>query len=97
MIKARERDVSRELLLLLYVVTENVLDAGYTESDEEYITSEERFEDHWWTLNAILSDCGMPTLDPRDPTDWLVLYSLRTDADSMSKRMAAVIKKLYDE
>ncbi len=97
MIKARERDVPRKLLLILYVVTENVLDTGYTESDEAYISPEERFEDHWWTLNAILSDCGMPTLDPRDPTDWLVLYSLRADSDSMSERMSAVIKNLYGE
>lgn len=97
MIKARERDVPRKLLLILYVVTENVLDTGYTESDEAYISAEERFEDHWWTLNAILSDCGMPTLDPRDPTDWLVLYALRADSDSMSERMAAVIRELYDE
>ena len=59
----------RKLLLLLYVVTENTGDTGdpYRELDESYITLEERLEDHWWTLNAMLSDCGMAPLDLRKP------------------------------
>ena len=95
-IRNRKEDVPRKLLLLLYVVTENVLDGDYSELDEEYITMQERLEDHWWTLNAILTDCGMPTLDPRNPTDWLVLYALAADEESMSERMEQVIEKIYD-
>lgn len=95
-IRNRKEDVPRKLLLLLYVVTENVLDGDYNELDEEYITMQERLEDHWWTLNAILTDCGMPTLDPRNPTDWLVLYALTADEGSMSERMEQVIEKIYD-
>ena len=95
-IRSRREDVPRKLLLLLYVVTENVVDGAYHESDEEYISTEERLEDHWWTLNAILTDCGMPTLDPRDPTDWLVLYALTADEESMSERMEQVIEKIYN-
>lgn len=95
-IRSRKEDVPRKLLLLLYVVTENVLDDSYHELDEEYITMQERLEDHWWTLNAILTDCGMPTLDPRNPTDWLVLYALTADGESMSERMEQVIEKIYD-
>lgn len=72
-----KEDVPRKLLLLLYVVTENetASDALYSELDEDYMTLEERVEDHWWTLNAILEDCGMARLDPRNATDWLILYS----------------------
>ena len=95
-IRNRKDDVPRKLLLLLYVVTENVVDDSYHELDEEYITMQERLEDHWWTLNAILTDCGMPTLDPRNPTDWLVLYALTADDESMSERMEQVIEKIYD-
>lgn len=94
---ARKEDVPRKLLLLLYLVTENVVDSGYSEYDEPYITASERFEQHWWTLNAILNDCGMPPLDPRDPTDWLTLYALASDSEPMSERMAAVIERLFSE
>ena len=96
-IRNRQIDVPRKLLLLLYVVTENVMDDSYHEEDEAYISTEERLEDHWWTLNAILTDCGMPTLDPRDPTDWLVLYALTADEESMSERMEQVIEMIYRE
>ena len=96
-IRNRQMDVPRKLLLLLYVVTENVIDGSYQELDEEYITLQERLDEHWWILNAILTDCGMPTLDPRNPTDWLVLYSLTAGEESMSERMEQVIDKIYNE
>ena len=96
-IRGRRMDVPRKLLLLLYVVTENIVDGDYSELDEDYITPQERLETHWWTLNAILTDCGMPTLDPRNPTDWLVLYSLAADEESMSERMEQVIEKIYED
>lgn len=95
-IRLRKTDVPRKLLLLLYVVTENSLDEKYLEADEEYISPEEQFEDHWVTLNAMLADCGMPPLDPRVPTDWLVLYALTAQDEPMSQRMEQVIDGLYD-
>lgn len=88
-------DVPRKLLLLLYVITENVVDDSYDEMDEEYISSEERLEDNWWTLNSILTDCGMPLLDPRNATDWLVLYAITAEDEPMSERMEQVIELLY--
>jgi len=70
-IRNQKEDVPRKLLLLLYVITENILDDTYSEMDEEYVTLEERVEDHWWSLNALLSDCGMPLLDHATPrTGW---------------------------
>lgn len=92
----RREDVPRKLLLLLYVITENVVDGEYSELDEDYISPQERLEDHWYCLNAILSDCGMPLLDPRNATDWLVLYAITAgDGQPMSERMEQVIEKLY--
>ncbi len=96
-IRTGQADVPRKVLLLLYVVTENVFNGGYREVDETYIGPRERFEDHWWTLNAIMADCGMPALDPRNPTDWLVLYALTARDEPMSGRMEKVIRRLYPE
>ena len=94
-IRNRKEDVPRKLLLLLYVITENILDDNYSELDEEYISPEERMEDHWWSLNAILTDCGMPLLDPRNATDWLILYSITAVNEPMSERMEQVIEHMF--
>lgn len=95
-IRAQREDVPRKLLLLLYIITENVTDGEYTELDEDYLTLEERLDDHWWIINAMLIDCGMPVLDPRNAFDWLVLYALTATGDeSMSERMEQVIDLLY--
>lgn len=94
-IRLHKEDVSRKLLLLLYVITENVMDEEYSELDEEYVTLQERVEDHWWTLNAILTDCGMPLLDPRNATDWLVLYAITATDEPMSERIQQVIEYIF--
>lgn len=96
-IRLRKEDVPRKLLLLLYVITENVIDGEYHEPDEDYISPRERLEDHWYCLNAILADCGMPLLDPRNATDWLVLYAITAEGQDqpMSERMEQVIEALY--
>lgn len=96
-IRGGTKDVPRKLLLLLYVITENVIDDDYHEMDEDYVTLEDRVEDHWYTLNAILADCGMPLLDPRNATDWLVLYAITADNVPMSERMEAVIDCMFNE
>lgn len=97
-ILAHKEDVTRKLLLILYIVTENAVDGEYSELDEDYLSLQDRLEDHWWVLNAILTDCGMPTLDPRNATDWLVLYALTAGEDeSMSERMTEVIDHLFSD
>lgn len=95
-IRNHKEDVPRKLLLLLYVVTENIIDSEYHELDEEYVSLEERVEDHWWTLNAILEDCGMPLLDPRNATDWLVLYAITAADEPMSERLEQVISYMFE-
>lgn len=95
---ARKEDVPRKLLLLLYLVTENVVENSYDELDEDYLSPEELFEEHWWRVNLMLRDCGMPTLDPRNAYDWLVLYSLNSalrQDESMGERMEAVLTALF--
>lgn len=99
-IRSHKEDVPRKLLLLLYVATENeTTDSSfpYNELDEEYMPLEERVEYHWWTLNAILDDCGMFPLDPRNAFDWLILYAISCDPEeSMSERLKEVISYVFD-
>lgn len=97
-IRCHKEDVPRKLLLLLYVVTENEIadEDDYSEMDEEYLPLEERIEYHWWTLNAILEDCGMAPLDPRNATDWLILYAISCRQDeSMSERLEQVLSYVF--
>ncbi len=93
---AHKADVPRKLLLIMYVVTENIFDDD--EEIYEDLSIQERLEKHWWMIDAMLSDCGMPTLDPRNVMDWLILYALTADDDeSASERMESVIDDMFSE
>lgn len=97
-IRCHKEDGPRKLLLLLYVVTENEIadEDDYSEMDEEYLPLEKRIEYHWWTLNAIPEDCGMAPLDPRNATDWLILYAISCRQDeSMSERLEQVLSYVF--
>lgn len=97
-IRSRKEDVPRKLILLLYVITENLSAEDCSPNYPEYMTLEERLDDHWLVLNSILNDCGMPPLDLHNPTDWLVLYAITADEDEpMSERMAQVIDELFEK
>ncbi len=60
---------------------------------------QERIEEHWWTLNAMLADCGMALLDPRNINDWLILYAIGAagEEESMSERLEQVIALMYQD
>lgn len=94
----RKEDVNRKVLLLLYVVTEGF---GGADLDEDILFEEltpfEMLEEHTWKINLMLHDCGMGMLDPRNPFDWLILYSLKTNDDdkSMSDRLQEVLDVLF--
>ena len=95
----RRMDIPRKILLLLYVVTENSFNDDYSEQDEDYVTAEERFEQHWWGINLMLSDCGMPMLKPMNPFDRLILYALNTENEdeSMLERFDSIVAYLFSE
>ncbi|MCM1214657.1 MAG: hypothetical protein NC331_04020 [Lachnospiraceae bacterium] len=97
-IRNHKEDVPRKLLLLLYVVTENETAGSdsYNELDEDYMPLEDKVEYHWWTLNAILEDSGMAPLDPRNATDWLILYAISSSPEEpMSDRLEQVISCVF--
>ena len=88
--KNREMDVSRKVLIMLFLAT----DGGeaqepsdedwpdwddyddYDDWDEEPLTRDERFQAVTSRLDTMLRSCGFQSLDPRSPFDWMVLFSL---------------------
>lgn len=50
-------------------------------------------------LNAMLADCGMALLDPRNINDWLILYAIGAagEEESMSERLEQVIALMYQD
>jgi len=97
----RKEDVSRKVLLLLYVVTEGLTGAA---SDDEYwledLTPVEVLEEHSWKIDLMLEACGVSRLDPRNPFDWLILYSLKVSDDDdagMSERLSGVLSELFPQ
>jgi hypothetical protein len=96
--KNRTEDVTRRILLLLYLITEGaVIDVSEDYSFDEDLTDMERFEEHYWRLNSMLNDCGMAQLDPRNIFDWLVLYSMKSSDDyPMSDRFRGILDIIFD-
>lgn len=82
--KNREIDVSRKVLILLFLVT----DGGEREDDDELDeeTPEEAFRSSYCRLDNMLEQCGYRTLDPRSAFDWAALYCLRVDDVLMADR-----------
>ena len=68
-----EFDVSRKVLILLFLATDG---ASSIYSDWRDVPQDEVFEDRLARLNTMLIDCGFALLDPRTPFDWMVLYCL---------------------
>ncbi len=101
--KSRAVDVTRKVLILLLLATEEGFHSNLSEEDwlyeetEEY-SREEVFADVYGRLNQTLLDCGFSALDARSPFDWMVLYSICVedmfDADA---RMSAMIHSMFGE
>ena len=71
----RETDVTRKVLILLFLAT----DGGDSAYADEYLDErepEEVFSDVYERLNMMLTDCGFAELDPRVQFDWMILYCM---------------------
>lgn len=96
--KSRKMDVTRKVLILLFLAT----DSGLYQEDEDYeeyeVTEEEVFEDLHQRLNDMLLLCGFSTLDPRAPFDWLILYCICVqDMFDIDIRMKTMFKEMFGE
>lgn len=110
-ILGRTADVTRKSLLLLYVATSGMgqeiyssqrereaSNAGFDWDFADDMTPEEALTNHAVAIDLMLNDCGFAALDPRNPFDWLILYSLRIDEandEMMSRRLEKVLKRLF--
>lgn len=73
--KSRVIDVTRKVMILLFIAT----DGGLDEEDEELLDEWEEesvFEDAYTRLDNMLAMCGFAPLDPRAPFDWMMLYCM---------------------
>ena len=102
-IKSRAMDVTRKVLILLLLATEEGFQSDLNEDDwlyeepEEY-SREEAFADIYGRLNQTLLDCGFSTLDARVPFDWMVLYSICVeDIFDADLRMRGLIRRMFPE
>lgn len=86
--KSRRENVNRKTLLLLYIITEGVPRGGHAGIREEV-----SLLTHLRNIDAMLDQCNMKHLDPRNPFDFFVIYSLNiNEDDSMTERMEKLVR-----
>lgn len=108
--KNREIDVSRKVLLLLFLLTEEFEVSDPIETEENFSYLDElddedetiRMEVRLNQINLFLDSYGMNLLDPGSPFDCLILYALKAsytneEDSSMSSRLAKTLEVLFDE
>lgn len=89
----RKEDVSRKVMILLYLVTE----AFDEEEDEVQDDADTVLETRLARMNLFLDRYGMNLLDGGNPFDFLVLYAMRTQGgEYVGDRMAAVLNSLFE-
>lgn len=91
---SRETDVTRKVLILLFLACDGGETAYGEFTDED---PEDLFQDSYARLSSMLADCGFPPLDSRIPFDWMVLYCMVADDltgidESIPKFLAAVFR-----
>jgi len=74
----RETDVTRKVLILLFLATDGG-DTKYADRSDFERSPEEIFISTYGRLNLMLNQCGFAELDPRVQFDWMVLYCICVD------------------
>ena len=93
--KSRKMDVSRKVMILLFLATDEGL---IVDELEEKATTEERFEDLYSRLDAMLIRCSFASLDPRVPFDWLVLYCIyANNMEEVDQRMRVLFDEMFGQ
>lgn len=107
--KSRKLDVTRKVLILLFLATDKGMEGkeddnyndynDYSDYDDDYeLTEESVFEDLLHGLNNMLSLCGFSEIDPRNPFDWVILYCICTgDLWEMDARMKDMFLAMFGE
>ena len=93
--KSRLADVSRKVLILLFVAVDGYENTEYDEFEEE-LSPEEQFEDTYQRLNHMLSSCGFAPLDSRIPFDWMIMFCICSgNKDFVDARIERFLKEVF--
>lgn len=106
--KNRKMDVTRKVLILLFLATDGAEESQEEWSDDEWDEddliddADAMFRSSQMRINQMLADCGYRMLDPRNAFDWLVLYCLRieddaTSMDGLNERLSHVLEALFPQ
>lgn len=108
--KNRREDVTRKVLILLYLATysdtndtDYFMADRYPDNDDAHFDEEmdERqafFDKIRGGINYMLAMCGYSPLDPRAPFDWIIIYSIcAEDLLEMDSRMKSLFLKMFPE
>jgi len=111
--KNRDIDVSRKVMLILFLLTEEFEvsePSGSQTAQEPWLFDDfgdeqedanERMEIRMKQINLFLDSYGMKRLDPGNPFDFLVLYALKAsyegETDYMNERMENVLAELFGD
>lgn len=73
--ESRKMDVSRKVLILLFLATDGC-DTDFSDEYDEVDSAEDVFLSVYMRMNTMLNACGFPQLDPRNPFDWMILFCI---------------------
>jgi len=85
-IKNRHADVTRKVLILLFLATydaDNYISID-EENEDDYLypeygyeqSKDQTFKEFYTNMNILLESSGFKTLDPRAPFDWIVIFCM---------------------
>lgn len=92
--EARKLDVSRKALILLFLATDGT-DSEYEEYDSPE-SPDDVFDSLYTRMNTMLTECGFPQLDPRNPFDWIILFCIACgDFWEIDGRLESILTQMY--
>lgn len=98
-IKNRKKDVTRKMLLLLFLVTNGIgTDYESTMAPEKLasLSTEDAFFEKYYRIEEMLAELGYQGLDARNPFDWIILFCLSTDAsEGENDRMTEMLARIF--
>ena len=94
--------VSRKVLLMLFLaLDEDPEEEMFRNGEDDFEISPEelirdRYESRYSRMNLMLGSCGFRLLDPRNPFDWLILYSISVeDLFYRDQQMENMLEELF--
>lgn len=97
--RKRQLDVSRKVLILLFLATDGS-NSEYEEEDEDedLMTPDQIFRNIHTRMDLMLQSCGFQKLDPRSHFDWMVLYCICIgDLWEADERLQEMLMELFPE